>query len=57
MKLIITSDLHYGLDDRGDLSTRKLAEEIADSGADALVLAGDNAAFSAPLFTECFNCF
>lgn len=57
MKLVVTADIHYGLRERGDESARRLAEEICSGGGDALVLAGDNAAISPALFTECFRLF
>ena len=41
MKLIITADLHFGSREAGNASVREIASEIAQSDADALVLAGD----------------
>ena len=57
MKLIITADLHFGSREAGNASVREIASEIAQSDADALVLAGDNAAVDPELFQECFSCF
>ena len=57
MRLIVTADLHYGLRDEGDSSTHRLAEEVQASGAEVLVLAGDNAAMNPSHFRECFQAF
>lgn len=57
MRLLVTADLHYGLRDAGDASTRELAQRICASDADALVLAGDNASMEPELFAECFRLF
>ncbi len=37
----VTSDLHYGLDPKGDANTEDLALTVEQQGADALLLAGD----------------
>ncbi|MDA1137567.1 MAG: metallophosphoesterase [Planctomycetota bacterium] len=57
MRLILTADLHFGKNETGDASTREMARKINSTGADALILAGDTAAFDAAHFYECFQLF
>ena len=57
MRLILTADLHFGKNATGDASAREMAREINSLGADALILAGDNAAFDPELFHDCFQLF
>jgi predicted phosphohydrolase len=44
VKLLVTSDLHYGASPDGDRSTRALAQRVCSEGGDVLLLAGDIAA-------------
>ncbi len=41
VKLLVTSDLHYGASHDGDRSTRALAEQVCSERADVLLIAGD----------------
>jgi predicted phosphohydrolase len=41
LKLAITADLHWGINDSGDASTRQLIADLAEQPPDVLILAGD----------------
>ncbi len=58
MRVYLTSDLHFGLSERGDKATRVLAEEIERSATsdDVFILAGDLANDDATFF-KCLSLF
>jgi putative phosphoesterase len=41
VKLLVTSDLHYGASAEGDRNTKALAERVCSESADVLLIAGD----------------
>jgi len=53
----VTADLHFGLYPTGDACTLELARFVADSGADALIIAGDVAKSAQDSFAACLNLF
>jgi predicted phosphohydrolase len=56
-RLLVTSDLHFGLYPAGDSCTRLLAEYVCASRADALIIAGDIADADTDSFSACLNLF
>jgi len=56
-RILATADLHWGLYDEGDDCTRRLAQFAAESGADALIIAGDVADSTDDGFVECLSQF
>jgi putative phosphoesterase len=57
MKIIVTSDLHYGMREDGDESARALAKTICDEGGDVLLLCGDNARLPLKNTIDCLSLF
>ena len=56
-RLLVTSDLHFGLYPAGDSCTRQLAEYVCSSGADAFIVAGDIADADTDYFSGCLELF
>ncbi|MEF8788243.1 MAG: metallophosphoesterase [Planctomycetota bacterium] len=57
MKLLATSDTHYGEHEEADRATRRLAEQVAASDADAFALVGDVAGAGTGDFRDCLQAF
>ncbi len=53
----MTADLHFGLYPTGDACTLELARFVWDSGADALIIAGDVGKTEPESFGACLNLF
>ena len=56
-KLLVTSDLHFGLYPAGDACTLDLAEHVRSSGADAFIISGDVADADTDYFAACLDLF
>jgi len=57
MRLAVTADLHYEHSDTSRRAAEALAEEICQSDADAVVLAGDTFAFDTDVLRACLRLF
>ncbi|NLW51585.1 MAG: hypothetical protein GXY85_12210 [Candidatus Brocadiaceae bacterium] len=56
-RLLVTSDLHFGLYPAGDNCTHQLAEYVCTSDADAFAIAGDVADVGRDNFAACLELF
>jgi 3',5'-cyclic AMP phosphodiesterase CpdA len=56
LKLLVTSDLHFGASSSGNRAVRRLAERVCGEGADALLIGGDIAE-SPRALAECLALF
>ncbi len=56
-RILVTADLHFGLYAPGDECTRKMAEFVRDSGADAFIIAGDVGDAESQSFRGCLELF
>ncbi len=57
MRILATSDTHFGEDEEADRATRRLAEQVVASGADAFALVGDVAGAGTQDFRRCLEAF
>jgi len=57
VKILATSDTHYGEDDEADHATRRLAEQVVGSDADIFALVGDVAGAGTREFRRCLEAF
>ena len=56
MRILITADLHYDIP-RSQEPVRRLAREVCNSAADAIVLVGDTAGADLDTFAQCLRLF
>ncbi len=56
-RMLVTSDLHYGLYPDGDAATKELAGFVCDSGADVFAICGDVGDSDAASFQACLELF
>jgi len=57
VKVLATADLHFGLREDGDASTRRIAKLVCESDADLFVIAGDTFALDVDGLHACLDLF